>query len=67
MQLALYTKLEDLTIAMAEVQQAFALKAVEFAGIIKMGRTQLQDAVPMPLGQEFGTHATTRSATSGRH
>ena len=59
MQLALYTKLEDLTIAMAEVQQAFAQKAVEFAGIIKMGRTQLQDAVPMTLGQEFGTHAVT--------
>ena len=59
MQLALYTKLEDLTIAMAEVQQAFAQKAVEFAKIIKMGRTQLQDAVPMTLGREFGTHATT--------
>ena len=59
MQVALYTKLEDLTVAMAEVQQAFALKAVEFAGIIKMGRTQLQDAVPMTLGQEFGTQATT--------
>jgi len=59
MQLALYTKLEDLTIAMAEVQHTFAQKAVEFAGIIKMGRTQLQDAVPMTLGQEFGTHATT--------
>ena len=59
MQLALYTKLEDLTIAMAEVQQAFAQKAVEFASVIKMGRTQLQDAVPMTLGREFGTHATT--------
>ena len=59
MQLALYTKLEDLTIGMAEVQQAFAQKAVEFASVIKMGRTQLQDAVPMTLGREFGTHATT--------
>ena len=59
MKIALYTKLEDLTICMAEVAQGFAQKAVEFAGILKMGRTQLQDAVPMTLGQEFGTHATT--------
>ena len=33
--------------------QAFAAKGVEFAGVLKMGRTQLQDAVPMTLGQEF--------------
>lgn len=32
---------------------SFALKGEEFANIIKMGRTQLQDAVPMTLGQEF--------------
>ena len=32
-------------------------KAVEFADVLKMGRTQLQDAVPMTLGQEFGTYA----------
>jgi len=59
MQVALYTKLEDLSVGMAELQAAFRHKAVEFAGILKMGRTQLQDAVPMTLGQEFGTQATT--------
>ncbi len=32
-------------------------KAVEFADVLKMGRTQLQDAVPMTLGQEFSTYA----------
>jgi aspartate ammonia-lyase len=32
---------------------AFAAKGVEFASILKIGRTQLQDAVPMTLGQEF--------------
>ncbi len=32
-------------------------KAVEFANVVKMGRTQLQDAVPMTLGQEFGAFA----------
>lgn len=36
-----------------ELIDAFAAKAVEFSGIIKMGRTQLEDAVPMTLGQTF--------------
>jgi len=43
--------------AMAILRQAFEAKAAEFAHIIKMGRTQLQDAVPMTLGQEFSTYA----------
>ena len=43
--------------AMAVLRRAFEAKADEFAGIIKMGRTQLQDAVPMTLGQEFSTYA----------
>lgn len=34
-------------------------KGAEFAGIVKLGRTQLQDAVPMTLGQEFCAFATT--------
>ncbi|WP_396897703.1 aspartate ammonia-lyase, partial [Mycolicibacterium sp.] len=34
-------------------------KAVEFADMLKLGRTQLQDAVPMTLGQEFGAFAVT--------
>ncbi|MDQ0865083.1 aspartate ammonia-lyase [Arthrobacter globiformis] len=38
---------------------AFDAKAAEFAGIIKVGRTQLQDAVPMSMGQEFGAFAET--------
>ena len=38
---------------------AFKAKAVEFADVLKIGRTQLQDAVPMTLGQEFDAfHAT---------
>nr|WP_315591736.1 aspartate ammonia-lyase [uncultured Cupriavidus sp.] len=43
--------------AMAVLREAFEAKAEEFAHIIKMGRTQLQDAVPMTLGQEFSTYA----------
>jgi aspartate ammonia-lyase len=47
----------ELSDAMAVLEQAFAAKSTEFRDIVKMGRTQLQDAVPMTLGQEFGTYA----------
>ncbi|MFI2715888.1 aspartate ammonia-lyase [Streptomyces collinus] len=43
--------------AMATLRQAFRAKADEFADVVKTGRTQLQDAVPMTLGQEFGAYA----------
>lgn len=43
--------------AMATLRRAFRTKADEFADIVKTGRTQLQDAVPMTLGQEFGAYA----------
>jgi len=42
-----------------ELISGFRKKADEFAGIIKMGRTQLQDAVPMTLGQTFEAYAIT--------
>lgn len=41
------------------LKRAFELKAVEFADVLKMGRTQLQDAVPMTLGMEFEAFAVT--------
>jgi aspartate ammonia-lyase len=44
---------------MAELRGAFEVKAVEFAAMVKIGRTQLQDAVPMTLGQEFSAFAVT--------
>jgi len=43
--------------AMAVLRRAFEAKADEFRDVLKMGRTQLQDAVPMTLGQEFSTYA----------
>jgi aspartate ammonia-lyase len=49
----------ELVDSLALLQAAFAAKRDEFKDIIKMGRTQLQDAVPMTLGQEFGAYATT--------
>jgi aspartate ammonia-lyase len=45
--------------ALEELAYAFKAKAVEFAGVLKTGRTQLQDAVPMTLGQEFDAFHTT--------
>jgi aspartate ammonia-lyase len=51
--LALHTTIEGLRSAMSELAAAFLAKGEEFASFIKMGRTQLQDAVPMTLGQEF--------------
>ncbi len=36
------------------LRDAFALKSAEFAGVVKIGRTHLMDAVPLTLGQEFG-------------
>ncbi|MBU2965356.1 aspartate ammonia-lyase [Amphritea sp. 2_MG-2023] len=47
--------------ALASLRDAFAAKGDEFADVIKMGRTQLQDAVPMTLGQEFKSFASTLS------
>lgn len=55
--LALHFGIERLTEAMAMLKTAYEEKAREFADVIKMGRTQLQDAVPMTLGQEFSTYA----------
>ena len=42
---------------MVELADAFKRKGKEFRSIVKMGRTQLQDAVPMTLGQEFNAWA----------
>src|SRR5215813_4111360 len=54
---ALRFGLERLLAAMAGLRREFELKAEAFTDVLKMGRTQLQDAVPMTLGQEFSTYA----------
>jgi aspartate ammonia-lyase len=56
--LAVILSLKDLLAAMGELQKALTQKGEEFAGILKMGRTENQDAVPMTLGQEFGAYAS---------
>jgi aspartate ammonia-lyase len=57
--LALHSSITGLQTAMGALAGAFLVKGEEFAPFIKMGRTQLQDAVPMTLGQEFGAFAHT--------
>ncbi|GAA1679100.1 aspartate ammonia-lyase [Mycolicibacterium murale] len=54
---ALQLQLSDLIRTLESAASAFRTKATEFAHLVKMGRTQLQDAVPMTLGQEFGAYA----------
>jgi len=49
----------QLVAAMRELIASFRRKGDEFTSIVKMGRTQLQDAVPMTLGQEFAAFART--------
>jgi aspartate ammonia-lyase len=55
--IALQLGIRRLAREMGALRAAFAAKAAEFADVLKVGRTQLQDAVPMTLGQEFSTYA----------
>lgn len=48
------------------LQKAFSDKAVEFDDVVKMGRTQLQDAVPIRLGQSFGAYASAVERAAAR-
>ena len=57
LKIATHAGIFGLVDAMATLRHAFEQKAEEFKDILKMGRTQLQDAVPMTLGQEFSTYA----------
>ena len=57
LKLATWFGIHRLIDAMAVLRGAFADKALEFADVLKMGRTQLQEAVPMTLGQEFNAFA----------
>ena len=62
--LAVALTLRDVLAAMDELHAALADKGREFADVLKMGRTENQDAVPMTLGQEFGAYAVmTRQAS----
>ena len=56
--LALLGDLERYQLRLTEMVQSLKTKALAFHDVLKMGRTQLQDAVPMTLGQEFHAFAS---------
>jgi len=47
----------DLSQALAGLQSALQDREADFAGVLKLGRTEMQDAVPITLGQEFSAYA----------
>ena len=57
LRLAAWTGIGRLLLALAGLREAFDQKAKAFENILKIGRTQLQDAVPMTLGQEMLAYA----------
>jgi len=59
LRLAIIFATDPLLSALDELAFAFKSKAVEFGDVLKIGRTQLQDAVPMTLGQEFDAYFAT--------
>jgi aspartate ammonia-lyase len=54
---ALHFAIRRLLVEMRNLRSSFEAKAREFDDVLKVGRTQLQDAVPMTLGQEFSAYA----------
>ena len=57
LKVALLYNIADLQAALTYLEDAFSAKAIEFHSYLKMGSTQLQDAVPMTLGQEYRAFA----------
>ena len=58
LRISLYQRLDDLLQGLTGLVSTIRLKADEYKFALKMGRTQLQDAVPMTVGQEFSAFAT---------
>ena len=58
LRISLYQRLDDLLQGLTGLVSTIRLKADEYKFALKMGRTQLQDAVPMTMGQEFQAFAT---------
>lgn len=55
--IAVLKLVKNLLAELEQLHQALITKSKEFDDVIKMGRTHLQDAVPIRLGQEFGAYA----------
>ena len=68
LKIALIFEMQELINSLITLEGAYRTKAREFSDVIKMGRTQLQDAVPMTLGQTFEAYAiTTRDDVDRLH
>ncbi|HYF77283.1 MAG TPA: aspartate ammonia-lyase, partial [Symbiobacteriaceae bacterium] len=63
--LAVLSRISDLSEALHRLEDAFLVKSEEFDDVVKMGRTHLQDAVPIRLGQSF--HAWATAVKRGRN
>ncbi len=61
LRIAVHFKITQLIANLETLQKTFAQKGKAFAHVLKMGRTQLQDAVPMTLGMEFAAYSATIS------
>jgi fumarate hydratase class II len=66
LRVALLTLIPGLAAALEELRSSLERKAEEFADIPKAGRTHLQDAVPMKLGEQFGSYVRTLEKLEGR-
>jgi len=66
LKIASYILTQKLLLTMGEVQASFVYKQTEFDDVLKVGRTHLQDAVPIRMGQEFGAYAKVLERDMGR-
>lgn len=66
LRIAAYRSSEKLVATLKETRRSFARKAEQFDDVLKMGRTHLQDAVPIRLGQEFGAYGRVLERDIGR-
>ncbi|MFY9570240.1 MAG: aspartate ammonia-lyase [Blastocatellia bacterium] len=66
MRLAALRQVDELIITLDLLAASLRCKSIEFDHIVKSGRTHLQDAVPIRLGQEFGAYASAIEKNSNR-
>jgi aspartate ammonia-lyase len=66
LRIAAYSLSQRLLNTMSELQHGFVQKEIAFDDVLKMGRTHLQDAVPIRMGQEFGAYARVLARDIGR-
>ncbi|MFC5528555.1 aspartate ammonia-lyase [Cohnella yongneupensis] len=66
LRIAAYRSSNKLLATLRQTQQSFIRKATEFDDVLKMGRTHLQDAVPIRMGQEFGAYGRVLERDIGR-